>query len=95
MGVFALATGALALDLAVEALRIGRFGAEGFRETTFFATLRLTAEDLAAPLDADLAVDLGALRAGALSDAERFTSGLGRAVLLANVRFFAEGVEEY
>jgi hypothetical protein len=57
--------------------------------------LRLTVEDFAAAVEVDLAVDLGALRAGAFSDAERFTSGFGRALLLANARFFAEDGEEY
>jgi hypothetical protein len=42
----------------------------------------------------DLAPDLVALRAGALSEAERFTSGFGRADLPANVRFFTVDVEE-
>jgi hypothetical protein len=41
----------------------------------------------------DLAPDLVALRAGALSEAERFTSGFGREDLPANVRFFAVDVE--
>ena len=38
--------------------------------------------------------DFVALRAGALSAAERFAKGLGRADLLPNARFFAEDVEE-
>jgi hypothetical protein len=50
---------------------------------------------LAAAVEPPLVFDLGALRAGAFSDAERLTSGLGRTVLPANVRFFAEDAVEF
>ena len=106
-----LRAGALALTLEaaarledVEAARLGagdlRVGGDDLRAATAFvalpfATLPLAEVLLAAAVEPDRVFDLGALRAGALSDAERLTSGLGRAVLPANARFFAEGDVEF
>jgi hypothetical protein len=50
---------------------------------------------LAEAVEPDFVPDLGALRAGAFSDDERLTIGLGRAFLPANVRFFAEDAGEF
>ncbi|HEX8843591.1 MAG TPA: hypothetical protein VF791_03055 [Pyrinomonadaceae bacterium] len=71
------------------------FGAAFFGADALRAGADLTVLLLAAELTADLTFDFVALRAGALSDEERFTSGFGRIVLLANVRLFAEDVWEF
>ena len=86
-------------------LALTRVGAAFFRDgAAFFLTggLRavVAAEVFAALLLAAVVAlcfvpDLGALRAGAFSEEERFTIGLGRAFLPANVRFFAEDVGEF
>jgi hypothetical protein len=91
---FGLALMDLALGRAVDALAKVRFGAAGLREGAAFAGLRFAAADFGTATEPDFAVDLGALRAGAFSELERFTSGFGRADLPASVRFFAD-VEEY
>jgi hypothetical protein len=98
-----LRAGALALTL--EAARLGegaaaRLGGGDLRAgaafvALLFAALLLAEVLLAAAVEPDLVFDLGALRAGALSDAERLTSGLGRTVLPANARFFAEDDVEF
>jgi len=70
-------------------------GAVAFRAVVLRATVPFFAVLLLAEAaGADLAPALVALRAGALSEAERFTRGFGREALPANVRFFAEDVEE-
>lgn len=96
--------GALALTLEaaarLEDVEAARLGAGDLRAGAAFvdfpfACLPLAEVLLAAAVEPDRVFDLGALRAGALSDAERLTSGLGRAVLPANARFFAEGDVEF
>jgi hypothetical protein len=93
------------LALTLEAARLGegeaaRLGGGDLRAgaalvVLLFAALLLAEVLLAAAVEPDLVFDLGALRAGAFSDAERLTSGLGRAVLPANARFFAEDDVEF
>ncbi|HEX8923032.1 MAG TPA: hypothetical protein VF766_16270 [Pyrinomonadaceae bacterium] len=92
-----LRTGALALTLEATAFFwvetaffAADFGADALRAGALFAAL-----PLAEAVEPDFVTDLGALRAGALSDDERLTIGLGRAFLPANVRFFAEDVGEF
>jgi hypothetical protein len=76
---FTFGAGAFAFEDTV------RFGADALRAGVAFVAL-----PLAAAVVLVFVADLGALRAGAFSDAERLTIGLGRACLPANVRFFAE-----
>jgi hypothetical protein len=100
-----LRAGALALALTLEAARFAegeaaRLGGGDLRAGAAFVALPLAGLPLAeallaAAVEPDLVFDLGALRAGAFSDAERLTSGLGRAVLPANARFFAEDDVEF
>ena len=80
--------GAFAFALEEAAL----FGAEGLRAGAALAVLPLTTALLllAAVLEPDFVFDFAALRAGAFSEDERLTIGLGRAVLAPNLRFFAE-----
>jgi hypothetical protein len=90
----------LTLALTLEDARFGegeaaRLGEGDLRAGTAFAALPFNGLPLAAAVEPDLVFDLFALRAGALSDAERLTRGLGRAVLPANARFFAEGDVEF
>jgi hypothetical protein len=91
-----LRAGALALILAAACL-----GAGDLRAGTDFATLPLAEAlflavmFLAAAAEPDFVFDLGALRAGAFSDNDRLTSSLGRTVLPANARFFAEDAVEF
>jgi hypothetical protein len=100
-----LRAGAFAFGLTLETARLAegeaaRLGGGDLRAGAAFVALPfvclpLAVALLAAAVEADLVFDLGALRAGALSDAERLTSGLGRAVLPANARFFAEDDVEF
>jgi hypothetical protein len=68
------------------------FEAAGLRAGAALAVLPLGAALLllAAVLEPDFGLDFAALRAGAFSEDERLTIGLGRVVLAPNLRFFAE-----
>ena len=94
-GCASLRAGALALTLTFEEAAF--FGADGLRAGAALAVLPLTKAllPLAATLEPDLVFDFVALRAGAFSEDERLTIGLGRAVLPPNLRFFAEDAGEF
>jgi hypothetical protein len=82
---FLLRAGALTFDAAA-----AFFGAAALREGAAFAAL-----PLAPAFEPALVFDLAALRAGAFSDDERLTIGLGRALFPASVRFLAEDDGEF